>query len=124
MLAFIPLLPPVSGAADSLMIRALFICSRNKLRSPTAEQVFAAWPGVQTDSAGLSPDAEVPLSSEHLHWASIIFVMESQHKRRLNQRYGACLKGKRVVCLDIPDNYGFMQAELVQLLTRKVSPFL
>jgi UDP-N-acetylmuramyl pentapeptide synthase len=35
----------------------LFVCSRNRLRSPTAEQVFADWPGVETASAGLSPDA-------------------------------------------------------------------
>ena len=34
------------------MKRALFICSRNRLRSPTAEQVFASWQDVETDSAG------------------------------------------------------------------------
>lgn len=35
------------------MIRDLFICTQNRLRSPTAEQVFATWANVETDSAGL-----------------------------------------------------------------------
>ena len=38
----------------------LFICSRNRLRSPTAERVFADWPGIETASAGLAPDADSP----------------------------------------------------------------
>ena len=45
--------------------RVLFLCSRNRLRSPTAEQVFGAWPDLEVDSAGLADDAEVPLSTEH-----------------------------------------------------------
>ena len=48
------------------MQRALFICTQNRLRSPTAEQVFASWPDVESDSAGLGNDAEVPLSTEQL----------------------------------------------------------
>lgn len=59
--------------------RALFICSQNRLRSPTAEEIFASWPGVETDSAGLGGDATVPLSSEQIAWANIIFVMEKAH---------------------------------------------
>lgn len=52
------------------LIRALFICSQNKLRSPTAERVFSSWPGVETDSAGVLNDATIPLSSEHIEWAT------------------------------------------------------
>jgi len=37
------------------MTNLLFLCSRNRLRSPTAEPVFADRPGVETASAGLSP---------------------------------------------------------------------
>lgn len=47
------------------MLRVLFICSRNRLRSPTAESVFAA-PGLETDSAGLAQDADVVLSAEQV----------------------------------------------------------
>ncbi len=106
------------------MKRALFICSQNRLRSPTAEQIFADWPGVETDSAGLGNDATVPLSPEQIAWANIIFVMEKTHRSRLSGRFKAYLSGKRVICLEIPDDYDFMQPELVRLLQAKVGPFL
>lgn len=106
------------------MTRALFICSRNRLRSPTAEAVFAAWPGVETDSAGLAPDADTRLSAEQIEWAEIVFVMERAHKTRLSAQFGPHLKHKKIVCLDIPDRYAFMQPELVTLLERKAGPFL
>jgi predicted protein tyrosine phosphatase len=94
------------------------------LRSPTAEQVFSTWPGVETDSAGLGGDADVPLSPEQLAWADIIFVMEKTHRRRLAARFRRHLNGKRVICLDIPDDYDYMQPELVRLLEAKAGPFL
>jgi predicted protein tyrosine phosphatase len=103
---------------------ALFICSANRLRSPTAEQVFATWPGIETDSAGLAPDASVVLSSEQIEWADIIFVMEKTHRTKLSKRYQRYLKNKRVICLDIPDEYEFMDPGLVRTLESKVSRFL
>ncbi|WP_043311567.1 low molecular weight protein tyrosine phosphatase family protein [Pseudomonas sp. ML96] len=106
------------------MPRALFICSRNRLRSPTAEQIFADWPGVESDSAGLAADAEVQLSAEQVQWAELIFVMERVHQRRLQQRFGSLLKGRRVICLGIPDDYQYMQPELVELLQRKAGAYL
>jgi predicted protein tyrosine phosphatase len=109
------------GAA---LINALFICSQNKLRSPTAESVFAKWPNVETDSAGLNNDAEVPLSPEQIDWADIIFVMEKAHRSKLSKRFRRYLNGKRVVCLDIPDDYDFMQPELVSLLEARVGRHL
>ena len=108
----------------STIQRALFICSRNQLRSPTAEQVFASWPGVETDSAGTASDAAVPLSADQLEWATIIFVMEKRHRARLATRFKRQLNGKRIVCLDIPDNYGYMQPELIALLEAKAGRFL
>ncbi|MGP0175183.1 low molecular weight protein tyrosine phosphatase family protein [Pseudomonas sp. NCHU5208] len=106
------------------MIRVLFICSRNRLRSPTAERVFADWPNVETDSAGLAPDAEVRLSREQLEWATLILVMEKRHRNRLLRQYRQALAGKRVVCLDIADDYAYMQPELIGLLQRKVPALL
>ncbi|MBI3228839.1 MAG: phosphotyrosine protein phosphatase [Burkholderiales bacterium] len=106
------------------MQRLLFICTQNRLRSPTAEQVFVTWPEVETDSAGLGNDAEVPLSSEQIEWASTIFVMEKVHLRKLKQKFKRYINGKKIICLDIPDDYDYMQPELVQLLLRKVSGFL
>lgn len=106
------------------MKRLLFVCTQNRLRSPTAEQVFASWPDVETDSAGLGNDADVPLSSEQVRWADIIFVMEKAHRKRLSARFRAHLNGKRVICLDIPDDYDYMQPELVSLLQAKVGRLL
>ncbi|MEV8521095.1 low molecular weight protein tyrosine phosphatase family protein [Dyella marensis] len=108
----------------STPLRVLFLCSRNRLRSPTAEQVFRDWPGVEVDSAGLAPDADTPLSAEHLDWAGLIVVMENAHRRQLQSRHARQLKDKRVVVLGIPDDYDFMQPELVELLLRKASPLL
>jgi len=106
------------------VIRALFICTQNRLRSPTAEQVFSSWPGVETDSAGLGNDADLPLSVEQIEWATTIFVMEKAHRNRLSAKFKPHLRDKKVICLDIPDDYEFMQPELIRLLTVKVGPFL
>jgi predicted protein tyrosine phosphatase len=106
------------------MRRALFICSRNRLRSPTAEQVFASWLDVETDSAGLSDDAVVHLSPEQIQWADIIFVMEKTHKKKLANRFYRYLNGKRTICLDIPDNYGYMQPELIEISEARVARYL
>jgi len=102
----------------------LFVCTHNRLRSPTAEQVFASYPGIETDSAGIGADAEVVLSAEQVEWADIIFVMEKVHKTRLTRKFRANLKGKRVVCLDIPDDYAFMDPALVAVLEARVIRFL
>jgi predicted protein tyrosine phosphatase len=106
------------------MINALFICSRNRLRSPTAEQVFASVDGVETDSAGLADDADRVLDADQVAWADIIFVMEAVHQRRLKSRFPLHLRGKKVICLDIPDDFTFMQPELIALLTARVGRHL
>lgn len=104
--------------------RLLFICSQNKLRSPTGEAVFSDYPGVRTDSAGLNHDAEVPLSEEQLEWADVVLVMETTHRKRLNERFGQALRGKQVVVLNIPDRYEFMDPDLVELLKARCAPYL
>ncbi|MEQ8177312.1 MAG: low molecular weight protein tyrosine phosphatase family protein [Amphiplicatus sp.] len=106
------------------MRRVLFVCSQNKLRSPTAEQVFATYPGIEADSAGIAHDAITPLSSEQVEWADIIMVMEAHHRSKLSKRFKTHLKGKRVIVLGIPDDYEYMQPELVRLLEMKATPFL
>ncbi|MCP3408660.1 low molecular weight protein tyrosine phosphatase family protein [Bradyrhizobium sp. CCGB01] len=106
------------------MTNVLFVCSANRLRSPTAEQVFSTWPGIETDSAGVSNGADVLLSSEQVAWADIIFVMEKAHRNKLNRKFRSSLNGKRVICLDIPDDYEFMDPMLVRILESRVGRFL
>ena len=100
--------------------RVLFVCSQNRLRSPTAEQVFANWPGIEVASAGLNHDAETPLTSELLAWADVVFVMERAQRNRLQSRFRSHLSGQRVVVLDIPDEYDYMDPALVRLLQSRV----
>lgn len=106
------------------MKHVLFICSRNRLRSPTAEQVFNGHPGIECESAGLNNDAENPVTPELVEWADLIFVMEKAHRSKLSAKFGRHLKNSRVVCLDIPDRFDFMDTELVRLLKAKVMRFL
>ena len=105
-------------------MNALFICSQNKLRSPTAEQIFSKWPNIETDSAGLNNDAETTLTPEQIDWADLIFVMEKAHRNKLTHKFKKHLKNKRVICLDIPDEFEFMDANLVRLLEVRVGRFL
>jgi predicted protein tyrosine phosphatase len=98
----------------------LFVCARNRLRSPTAERVFAGVCGVETCSAGVNPDADQPLSPELIEWADLILVMEQSHRQKMTRKFGPHLRGKRVACLAIPDEYDFMEVELVRLLWERV----
>jgi len=105
-------------------MNVLFVCSRNRLRSPTAEALFSDRDGIQTLSAGTAPDAETPLSAELVEWAEIIFAMETIHRRRIEQHFGGAFPRKRIIVLGIPDKYSYMDPKLVELLLRKVAPFL
>lgn len=105
------------------MKRVLFVCSQNRLRSPTAEQVFSNRAGFEVASAGTDPAADTPVSPELLEWADMIFVMERAHRNRLMKRFRPHLKSKRIVCLDIPDEYEYMDPGLVRLLEAKAGPF-
>ena len=102
----------------------LFVCSQNRMRSPTGEQVFADWPGIEVASAGLSEGADNPVTPELLAWADLIFVMERAHRTKLQSRFRTHLKRQRIVCLNIPDNYRFMDAKLVRLLKASVPTYL
>ncbi|SDQ58635.1 Predicted protein tyrosine phosphatase [Pseudoxanthomonas sp. CF125] len=102
----------------------LFVCSRNRLRSPTAEQVFASWPGIETASAGINRDADNPVTPELLQWADLILVMERAHRSKLSAKFSAQLASKRMVCLEIPDDFDYMEPALVELLKARVPRYL
>jgi predicted protein tyrosine phosphatase len=105
-------------------MKLLFVCSRNRFRSPTAEAIFSAYDGIEALSAGTSPDAETPVSADLVEWADLVFAMERVHKRRLQQRFSALLRAKRVIVLGVPDNYKYMQPDLVRILESAVQPHL
>jgi predicted protein tyrosine phosphatase len=100
--------------------KLLFVCSRNRFRSLTAEHIFGGIPGIQVRSAGTQPDARIVVTEGHIGWADIIFVMEKSHLNRLRRKFPEALQGKRTVTLLIPDEYTFMQQELIDELRAKV----
>ena len=102
------------------MKKLVFVCSENRLRSPTAEAVFSEHDRVEAIGAGTNADATTPVSGDLIEWADIIIVMEKSHKHKLTKKYKELLKGKKLVVLGIPDNYDYMQPELVQLLKSRV----
>jgi predicted protein tyrosine phosphatase len=114
----------INPKPEDMPRNVLFICSQNRLRSPTAEQVFAGYPGIETASAGLNHLADNPVTPELLAWADVIFVMERVHRNKLSAKFKPWLANKRVICLEIPDEYDFMDPILVSLLKTKVSRHL
>jgi predicted protein tyrosine phosphatase len=102
------------------MTKLLFVCSENRLRSPTGEEVFSAYEGVDAIGCGTNSDAETPISGDLIEWADVVLVMEKSHKNKVSKKFKELLKHKRLVCLDIPDNYDRMQPELVKLLKVRV----
>ena len=105
-------------------MRILFVCGRVRARSPTAEQVFSRWPGLETASAAVSDDADEHVEADHLAWADIIVVMERAHRRKLMRHFGPALRHARIVCLDVRDDYAFMEPALVRLLEARAGRFL
>lgn len=115
----------IEGTVRSqLTLNMLFICGKNRLRSPTAEQIFADWPGVETASAGVNNDADMHVSQELLEWADLIFVMEQIHRKKLTARFTSELANKRIICLGISDDYEYMAPALIKLLEARVGRYL
>ena len=114
----------MSQRGSNSTTKLLFVCSRNKLRSPTTEAIFSVYEGIEAVSAGTSPDAETPISADLIEWADLVFAMERAQKRRLHAKFGTLLRAKRVIVLGIPDDYKYMQPELVRILETAVRPYL
>jgi predicted protein tyrosine phosphatase len=102
------------------MKKVLFLCSKNRLRSPTAEAIFSHVEGWEVYSAGISNDAEVHVSVEDIQWADYIFVMEKAHKKKLSSKFARVIRDQKVISLDIPDDYEFMDDRLIEILQSKV----
>ena len=102
----------------------LFVCSRNKRRSLTAEKIFDKRGEIRAFSAGTEPGARIKLTPGMLSRADIIFCMEKKHLRRISEKYSDIVAGKRVVCLNISDDFEYMDAELIDLLESEVSRYL
>jgi predicted protein tyrosine phosphatase len=105
-------------------MNVLFICSRNKWRSRTAETIFKHSQRHEFRSAGTENDARIKVNEKLINWADLIFVMEKRHKQRLQEKFEQLLNDKKIVILDIEDNYQYMDEELIDMLKISVNPYL
>lgn len=102
----------------------LFVCTKNKWRSPTAERIYANYPHINTRSAGISRSARKQITAVDIKWSDIIFVMENKHKLYIYQQFLNQLNDRPVIVLDIPDDYQYMDEELVIWLSEAVDAHL
>lgn len=102
----------------------LFVCSRNKWRSPTGESIYKNYTGVNVKSAGTEPSARIKLNAAMVAWADFIFVMEKKHKQRIQQKFAHAINHQQIIVLDIEDNYQYMDPELIEEIKTKVDPYL
>ena len=102
----------------------LFICTKNKWRSLTAETIFKKNQKHKVKSAGTATDARIKVSENLIKWADFIFVMEYNHRDILKDRFGLIINSKELIVLDIPDDYKYMDSELIELLKTSVTAYL
>ncbi|MDE6726390.1 MAG: protein tyrosine phosphatase [Oscillospiraceae bacterium] len=102
----------------------LFLCSQNKRRSLTAERLFDGYNGHRARSAGTENNARIKVTSGLIGWADMIFCMEKKHLRRIREKYPEELHNKKTVCLNIPDDYEYMDEELQELLLSCVDEYI
>lgn len=105
-------------------MQILFVCSRNQWRSPTAEALFQNHPTVIARSAGTEKTARIRVTEKLIQWADIIFVMEKKHRQRLYEKFPFLSGTKEIIVLDIPDDYQYMDRELVEHLRACLQPYL
>jgi predicted protein tyrosine phosphatase len=104
--------------------KLLFVCSANRKRSPTAEALFKGSRYYEARSGGTSERARIKLSEGLIGWSDSIFVMEKRHRELMFQRFASILNAKSVTVLDIPDDFAFMDEDLIELLRARLSPYL
>jgi predicted protein tyrosine phosphatase len=105
-------------------MNVLFICSRNKWRSRTAETIFKGNQDHEFRSAGTENNARIKVNEKLINWAEMIFVMEKHHKQRLQEKFDHLLDDKKIIILDIEDNYQYMDEELIEILKTCMTPYL
>ena len=105
-------------------MKLLFVCSRNKERSPTAEKTFDGFDGHLARSAGTDKKATNSLTLEMIEWADLVFVMEKHHRNKIHKLLGSKFDPKKIINLEISDDYDCMDHNLIYELKLKVLPYL
>ena len=112
------------GVSANEPIRTLFICHFNRKRSATAERVFVKDPTLDVLSAGTSEDALVQVNERMLEWADVVFVMDDEQCRELPRMFPGHPALDKIICLNISDDYHFLDPALVTMLEERTLPHL
>lgn len=110
--------------------KVLTVCSAGCLRSPTAAHILSSEPwNFNTRCAGTSAEyAIVPVTDALIAWSDVIVVMDSdqqkfvndiQHKLAAEADYMFEYEYKRVINLEIEDDYDYRDPALVSIMTQK-----
>ena len=106
------------------MKNILFVCSRNKWRSLTAETIYKNSSEYNVKSAGTEDSARIKINSKLIIWAQIIFVMEKKHNEKLLEKFFTEISNKKMIILDIPDIYKYMDKELIEEIKTSISAYI
>ncbi|GAB3644015.1 low molecular weight protein tyrosine phosphatase family protein [Spirosoma arcticum] len=104
--------------------KLLFVCSRNRQRSLTAETILHDNAAIDVKSAGTETVARVRVTAGLLNWADVIFAMERRHLDRLHRKFAEILGDKSIIILSIPDDYAYMDEELTDILMNRVAEYI
>lgn len=101
-------------------MKVLFVCTANKLRSPTAEDLFKTMDGIEARSAGTDPDCLNPLTADLVAWADVIVTMENQHREHIRKKFKVNRPPDNyILTLSITDDYERDDPVLITLLRDK-----
>ncbi|MEN5233268.1 protein tyrosine phosphatase [Sphingobacterium faecium] len=106
------------------MQNILFICSRNRWRSLTAETIYKKHKTIRAKSAGTESNARIRVNGKQLSWADLVFVMEKHHKEKIIQHFPNETQSLEIIILDIPDEYKYMDPDLIEEIQNSVSYYI
>jgi predicted protein tyrosine phosphatase len=103
--------------------KVLFVCSAGILRSATAARLYAR--KYNTRCCGTAPYALIRLSDNLVAWADeIVFVNDENYQAaRCMYDFKSINGEKKVVVLDIPDDYAHMHPELIKHFKEQYEDF-
>jgi predicted protein tyrosine phosphatase len=97
-------------------LKILFVCGRNQWRSPTAERLYRDDIRLSVRSAGVSSKSRRKVTEDDLNWADLVLVMERRHEGRIRASFQGRQEFPPMHSLGIPDDFKFMDEELVDLV--------
>lgn len=103
--------------------KILFICTANKMRSATAHELYKDDKRFLVSSAGTDSEASNPINENILEWADSILVMEKHHRNFIRKKFPSIYNSKKIACMYIPDEYDFMDEDLIAILTDRFEDF-